>query len=174
MNLPVYTHDWISAFLPYGGPGPSFGFPDGDATTQIGDWGYYWGSIYLGTMASLSIGPNMQPDLGTAEEAFNRRYPDPDNPAPPSLPVVSNQPPQMQQEWPSAFEQVQTCAAMAPLYSVVPGLTETADMSPVGQERGSNETFPLNPEGNSQGNAIGGGVALLGVWAACSGLQAPH
>ena len=45
MTLPVYTEGWISASG--SGPGPSWSFQGGSATSQI-DLGAYWGNIFLG------------------------------------------------------------------------------------------------------------------------------
>jgi RHS repeat-associated protein len=96
MTLPVYTYGWNLGLVPWGGSGPSLSFPGGDATTQIGDYGYYWGLINLGTIANLPGGLNLLnwtlTGLGTAEEAFDRLYPDPTKPTPPLLAAVSNQP----------------------------------------------------------------------------------
>ena len=173
-SLPVYTYGWIEDTATY--PGPTFNFGGGlSATTQI-DQLAYWGTINLGTMANLPGSLNLLNWAvpGTAEEAFNRRYPDPTKATPPDLPTVSNQPLQVQPAWPSAFEQVQTCAAMAPLSGPIPGLSETADMSPVLQEWSPGASFPVNPVGSSQGNAAGGGAALIGKWAACGGLLPPN
>ena len=174
MTLPVYTYGWIGDN--YSVQGPNMQWSGGATATSQIDYLAYWGLIDLGTMATFPGSLNLLnwSTPGTAEEAFNRRYPDPTKPSPPQLPMVSNQPLQIQPAWPSAFEQVQTCAAMAPLSGPVPGLSETADMSPVLQEWSPGASFPVNPVGNSQGNAAGGGAAPIGNWAACGGLQPPN